>query len=87
MDDETTEDLLKLEGLERGRGRRPTKTNSAMIIQNISLHVRQHFKAYCYKRGSTVSHEIRKFMLQCIANDNKLDIKPVGKPVPKEVPE
>lgn len=51
---------------EKKKGRRV-----AVLIRNLSPHVRDHFKALCARRGSSMNKELEKFMRQQIQQDQQ----------------
>ena len=55
--------------------KRPEQLRATMFLRNIPRGVKDHFKAYCARRGITMTEKIVQLMKETIANDDRLEPK------------
>ncbi len=50
-----------------------TDTKSTLYIRHVPREVKDHFKAYCAKRGITMADMVTEMMREKIRKDSELD--------------
>tara|TARA_R100000808_G_scaffold6960_2_gene20350 strand:- start:3724 stop:3897 length:174 start_codon:yes stop_codon:yes gene_type:complete len=55
--------------------KRPEQLRATMFLRNIPRGVKDHFKAYCARRGITMTEKIVQLMKETIAKDDRLEPK------------
>lgn len=51
------------------------KPPATLYVRNVPREVKDHFKAYCAKRGTTMADMLTKLMREAIRKDNKLETR------------
>lgn len=51
------------------------KVKTTLYLRGISNDVKNHFKAYCAKRGITMTDKIEDLMRQTVKKDSTLEIR------------
>lgn len=49
----------------------PIKRKGSLFVRNMDMDIKDHFKAWCAKRGITMTKAIERFMLSCIKEQLK----------------
>jgi antitoxin component of RelBE/YafQ-DinJ toxin-antitoxin module len=62
-------------GVERQPPKKLKLRTATVYLRGIRADVKAYFKAYCAKRGMSMTEMVEELMRRCIAEDNKLNMK------------
>jgi len=51
------------------------KPTATLFLRGISMDVKNHFKAYCAKRGKTMTEKIEEMMREAVKKDSKIETR------------